>query len=182
MGWIDGALAMVVVALSGDPTPLAPGASGPGRTPAMEFNRDIRPILSDRCYQCHGPDAARRKANLRLDQESSSKSVRDGRRAIVPGDLDASELYRRITAEDDSERMPPVKSGKTFSAAEIERIGRWITEGAKWQPHWAFIAPESPPTPHVRRQDWIRNPIDAFVLARLEGEGLAPAPRPSGAS
>ena len=91
-----------------------------------------------------------RKANLRLDQESSSKSVRDGRRAIAPGDLDASELYRRITAEDDSERMPPVKSGKTLSAAEIERIGRWIAEGAKWQPHWAFIVPKSPPAPHVR--------------------------------
>ncbi len=167
---------MVVIALSGEPTPSAPGALGPGRTAVVEFNRDVRPILSDRCYQCHGPDAARRKANLRLDQESSAKSGRDGRRAIVPGDLDASELYRRITAEDDSERMPPVKSGKAVSAAEIERIGRWITEGAKWQPHWALVAPKCPPTPVLRRQDWTRNPIDAFVLARLESEGLAPAP------
>ena len=142
----------------------------------MEFNRDIRPILSDRCYQCHGPDGAKRKANLRLDQESSSKSVRDGRRAIAPGDLEASELYQRITAEDDSERMPPVKSGKTLSAAEIERIGRWITEGAKWQPHWAFIAPKSPPTPQVRDQDWPRNPIDAFHPGppRTRGAGAGP--------
>ena len=174
MGWIAGALAFAVVALSGDDD--AFGVAD------VEFNRDIRPILSDRCYQCHGPDGAKRKANLRLDQESSAKSDRDGRRAIAPGDLDASELYRRITAEDDSERMPPVKSGKTLSAAEIERIGRWITEGAKWQPHWAFIAPKSPPTPQVRHQDWPRNPIDAFILARLESEGLAPAPRPSGGS
>jgi Protein of unknown function (DUF1553)/Protein of unknown function (DUF1549)/Concanavalin A-like lectin/glucanases superfamily/Planctomycete cytochrome C len=164
VGWIGGAVAIVIVALSGF-----------GRLPDLEFNRDIRPILSDRCYQCHGPDGARRKANLRLDQESSSKSVRDGRRAIAPGDLDASELYRRITAEDDSDRMPPVKSGKTLSAAEVERIGRWITEGAKWQPHWAFIAPKRPPAPHVRGQGWVRNPIDAFILARLETEGLAPA-------
>ena len=166
---------MVVVALSGDPTALAPGASGPGRSPEVEFNRDIRPILSDRCYQCHGPDSAKRKANLRLDQESSSKSVRDGRRAIAPGDLDASELYQRITAEDVSERMPPVKSGKTLSAGEIERIRRWITEGAKWQPHWAFIVPKSPRAPRVQGRDWLRNPIDAFILARLETEGLAPA-------
>jgi hypothetical protein len=175
VGWIGAAFAMFVVAASGDPTPFASGASGPGRSPDVEFNRDIRPILSDRCYQCHGPDGAKRKANLRLDQESSSKSVRDGRRAIAPGDLDASELYQRITAEDVSVRMPPVTSGKTLGAGEIERIRRWITEGAKWQPHWAFIAPKNPQAPRVRGRDWLRNPIDAFILARLEREGLAPA-------
>jgi hypothetical protein len=175
VGWIECALAMVLAALSGDPGTLASDASGPVSSPTVEFNRDIRPILSDRCYQCHGPDGARRKANLRLDQESSTQSERDGHRAITPGDLEASELYRRITAEDDSERMPPVKSGKTLSAAEVERIGRWITEGAKWQPHWAFIAPKSPPAPHVRGEGWARNPIDAFILGRLESEGLAPA-------
>jgi len=176
LGWITAALAIAVVALSGDPAPLAPGAPEPGGLPGVEFNRDIRPILSDRCYQCHGPDAAKRKAHLRLDQESPAKAIHDGRRAIAPGDLEASELYQRITAEDDSERMPPVKSGKTLTAAEIERIGRWIAEGAKWQPHWAFIAPKIPPTPQVSHQDWPRNPIDAFILARLEREGLAPAP------
>ena len=117
----------------------------------------------------------KRKANLRLDQEWSSKSVRDGRRAIAPGDLDASELYQRITAEDVSERMPPVKSGKTLSAIEVQRIGRWITEGAKWEPHWSFVVPKSMPIPLVRDQSWPRNPIDAFVLARLEREGLPPA-------
>jgi Protein of unknown function (DUF1553)/Protein of unknown function (DUF1549)/Concanavalin A-like lectin/glucanases superfamily/Planctomycete cytochrome C len=175
VGWIGAALAMVVVALLGDPTPLTPSGSEPSRLPAVDFNRDIRPILSDRCYQCHGPDSAKRKAKLRLDQESSSKSAHDGRRAIAPGDLDGSELYRRITAEDISERMPPVKSGKSLSAVEVERIGRWITEGAKWQPHWAFITPHNPPVPHVRGQGWVRNAIDAFILARLEREGLAPA-------
>jgi len=163
VGWIAGALAIAAVALA-------------GASPPVEFNRDIRPILSDNCYQCHGPDGAKRKADLRLDQESSAKAGRDGRRAIVPGDLEASELYQRITAEDVSERMPPVKSGKTLSAAQIDRIGRWIAEGAKWQPHWAFIPPRRPPIPHVRHQDRVRSPIDAFILARLEREGLAPSP------
>jgi hypothetical protein len=176
LGWITAALTIVVVALAGDSAPSAPGASGPDRSLGVEFNRDIRPILSDRCYQCHGPDGAKRKANLRLDQEAPAKAMRDGRRAIAAGDLEASELYQRITSEDDSERMPPVKSGKTLSAIEIERIRRWIAEGAKWQPHWAFIAPKRPITPQVRHQHWPRNPIDSFILARLEREGLAPAP------
>jgi len=162
VGWIAGAIAIAVVALSGGPPP-------------VDFNRDIRPILSDNCYQCHGPDGAKRKANLRLDQDSPAKADRDGGRAIVPGDLEASELYQRITAEDVSERMPPSKSGKTLSAAQIDRIGRWISEGAKWQSHWAFIPPRRPQVPHVRHQDRARNPIDAFILARLEREGLAPA-------
>ena len=141
----------------------------------VEFNRDIRPILSDQCYQCHGPDSARRKANLRLDQESSAKADRDGTRAIVPGDLDASELYQRITAEDADERMPPAKSGKSLTASQIELIRRWIVDGAHWQPHWAFIPPRRPGVPRVRHQDRVRNPIDAFILARLEREGLAPS-------
>jgi len=163
VGWIAGALAIAVIALSDG-------------SPAVEFNREIRPILSDNCYQCHGPDGAKRKANLRLDQEASVRADRDGGRAIVPGDLEASELYQRITAEDVSERMPPAKSGKTLSAGQIDRIRRWIAQGARWQSHWAFIAPQSPPIPHVRDQDHVRNPIDAFILARLEREGLAPSP------
>src|SRR5579883_1370839 len=142
----------------------------------VEFNRDIRPILSDQCYQCHGPDSAQRKANLRLDQESSAKADRDGTRAIVPGDLDASELYQRITAEDPGERMPPAKSGKSLTASQIELIRRWIVEGAHWQPHWAFLPPRRHAVPRVHHQDRVRNPIDAFILARLEREGLAPAP------
>ncbi len=162
VGLIAGAVAIAVVALGGE-------------SPAVDFNRDIRPILSDNCYQCHGPDGAKRKAGLRLDQESSAKAERDGRRALVPGDLEASELYQRITAEDASERMPPVKSGKTLSADQIDRIRRWIAQGGKWQPHWAFVPPQSPPVPHVRDQGRVRNPIDAFILDRLEREGLAPS-------
>jgi hypothetical protein len=142
---------------------------------AIAFNRDIRPILADNCYQCHGPDGAKRKAGLRLDQESSAKADRDGSRAIVPGDLEASELYQRITAENDSERMPPAKSGKTLSADQIDRIRRWIAQGATWQPHWSFIAPKRPPIPNVRDRDRVRNPIDSFLLDRLERAGLAPS-------
>jgi hypothetical protein len=152
------------------------GPAGRLAAPAsVEFNRDIRPILSDECYQCHGPDAAKRKAKLRLDQESSAKSDRDGVCAIVPGDLSASELYRRITSQDDAERMPPVKSGKSLTSAQIELLGRWIAEGAGWQPHWAFIAPKVPAIPSVGRREWLRNAIDAFILARLEHERLVPA-------
>ncbi len=153
-------------------------AEGPHTSPAttVEFNRDIRPILSDHCYQCHGPDSAKRKAGLRLDQEAAVKAGRDGRQAIVAGDLDASVLYRRITSTDDDDRMPPVKSGKTLTKAQVELIGRWIAEGAKWQTHWAFIPPRRPAVPAVKRPLWARNPIDHFILARLEQEGLEPSP------
>jgi mono/diheme cytochrome c family protein len=175
VGWIATAIVIALGALPapGDPPP---GPSIATAAPAsVEFNRDIRPILSDHCYQCHGPDAARRKANLRLDQESSAKAERDGLRAIVPGDLEASELFRRINAPDPSERMPPVKSGKSLSPDQIDRIRRWIAAGARWQPHWSLIPLGRPPVPHVRGAGWVRNPIDAFILARLEREGLAPA-------
>ncbi len=132
--------------------------------------------MSDTCYPCHGPDSARRKANLRFDQESSARADRDGVRAIVPSDLDASELYQRITAEDVDRHMPPAKSGKSLDAKQINLIRRWIAEGAKWQPHWAFIPPRQPAAPLIQHQAWVRNPIDAFIVARLERAGLAPSP------
>ena len=173
MGWLAGLFLIAIFAMPGDS---APGArEGTAAPEPIEFNRDIRPILSDRCYQCHGPDAARRKADLRLDQESSAKADRDGGRAIVPGNAKDSELYRRIKADDPAERMPPPKSGKSLSAVEIEKLGRWIDQGAKWQPHWSFIAPVRPQVPRVASRERICNPIDAFIQARLEREGLAPA-------
>jgi len=158
--------------------PPSSAVEGPQTSPktTVEFNRDIRPILSDHCYQCHGPDSAKRKAGLRLDQEAPAKAGRDGPHAIVAGDLDASELYRRITSTDDGDRMPPVKSGKALVKSQVELIGRWIAEGAKWQPHWAFIPPRRPPVPAVKRPHWAFNPIDGFILARLEREGLEPSP------
>jgi hypothetical protein len=165
VGWI----ALVLLAISGEPATTAPADP-------IAFNRDIRPILSDHCYPCHGPDSARRKAGLRLDLESSAKADHDGVRAIVPGDVDASELHRRINAADADERMPPPKTGKSLTASQIETLRRWIAEGAPWQRHWAFIPPERPAIPRVGRPEWVRNPIDAFILARLEHDQLVPSP------
>ncbi len=173
MKWLASTLAASILAILVAPAPTL--ADGPPAPETVEFNRDIRPILSDRCYQCHGPDAAKRKADLRLDDETSAKAQRDGRRAIVPGDLTASELYQRITAQDAGERMPPAKSGKTLSPTEIEKLKRWISQGACWQPHWSFIPPVRPAAPRIPNAVGLRNPIDAFIHARLAAEGLKPS-------
>jgi len=143
----------------------------------VSYNRDIRPVLSDKCFSCHGPDAKARKAGLRLDIEAEAKAVlRSGGVALVAGDRAASSLYTRITAQDPSDLMPPTSTGHTLKPAEIEAIGRWIDGGAAYEPHWAFVAPTLPETPAVTDADWPVNEIDAFVLARLEGEGIAPSP------
>jgi mono/diheme cytochrome c family protein len=141
---------------------------------AVRFNRDIRPILSDNCFQCHGPDAAKRKAELRLDLESGAKG-KDGAGPIVPGKPDESELWRRITSDDPEVRMPPALSGKKLTSAQIETIGRWIAGGANWEKHWSFIPVVRPEVPRVTRAAWVRNPIDAFIAARLEAAGLEPS-------
>jgi hypothetical protein len=151
-----------------------PAAAADGGLP-VEFNRDVRPILSENCFQCHGPDKGKRKANLRLDSEADALADRDGRRALVPGDPGRSLLYHRITAADD-ERMPPAKSGKRLTAHQVELLRRWIEQGAKWQKHWSLIPPARPPLPAVRDASWPRNSIDHFILARLEQEGLRPSP------
>src|SRR5262245_53202399 len=151
------------------------GAAGPA-SPPVEFNRYIRPILSDTCFPCHGPDKAKRKADLRLDTEEGAFADRGGFRAVVPGKPADSEVIRRITATDAGERMPPAKSGRTLTPRQIDTLRRWVEQGAKWQPHWAYVPPERPALPAVKRAGWVRNPIDAFVLARLEREGLAPSP------
>ena len=117
------------------------------------------------------------KGKLRLDSaQAATAPAASGSPAIVPGKLDESELYRRITSPDPDERMPPAKSGKSLSAAEIEQLKTWIEEGAEYEGHWAFIPPVRPALPPVHRDQWVRNPIDAFVLARLEKEGLTPSP------
>jgi mono/diheme cytochrome c family protein len=142
----------------------------------VEFNRDIRPLLSDTCFQCHGLDQGQRKADLRLDTEAGAFAPLDGRRAIVPGKPADSELYLRISAADADERMPPASSGRKLTESQIELIRKWIEQGAQWQKHWSFLPPQRPAVPAVRDAGWGRNPIDAFVLARLEREGLAPSP------
>jgi hypothetical protein len=146
--------------------------------PPIEFNRDIRPILSDKCFTCHGPDAANRKTKLRFDIESGALiELREGKHAIVAGDPDHSEMFRRITSTDKTYRMPPAYMGRDkLSDKEIQLIRDWIQQGAKWTPFWSFIPPQRPPLPAVHLQTWPRNPIDNFILSRLEREGLQPSP------
>ena len=108
----------------------------------VDFNRDIRPLLSDRCFQCHGPDASTREAGLRLDEELAAKRDRGGYAAVVPGDAGHSELIRRITSEDDNEKMPPPHLGKPLAAAEVELLKRWVDEGAQWSKAWAYVPPQ----------------------------------------
>jgi mono/diheme cytochrome c family protein len=160
-------------------------ASGPlsGDETKISYDRDIRPILADNCFACHGPDASQRKAKLRLDTRAGALAeLRGGSRAVVPGKPDDSVLLERITSEAASQRMPPKKTGKTLTTAQIDLLRRWIIEGAPYAVHWAFVPPMRHALPKVRPQaepgneGWVRNAIDAFILARLERAGLQPSP------
>jgi hypothetical protein len=141
-----------------------------GRAAEVDFTRDVRPILSRHCFKCHGPDDKARKAKLRLDVRAEAL-----RKAIVPGKPDDSELVRRLFADED-EVMPPPAAKNPLTDAEKQTLKRWVAAGAEYRTHWAFVAPRQAPLPKVRQADWPRNPIDAFVLARLEAEGLRPSP------
>jgi hypothetical protein len=140
----------------------------------IEFNRDIRPILSENCFQCHGPDSGTREADLRLDRQEDAMADRGGYAAIVPGDEEASEFVRRITSEDEFEVMPPLDSHKTLKPEQIALLKRWIAEGAQWSPAWSYVPPKQHELPTVKDKSWAKNWIDRFVLARLEQEGLSP--------
>jgi Protein of unknown function (DUF1553)/Protein of unknown function (DUF1549)/Concanavalin A-like lectin/glucanases superfamily/Planctomycete cytochrome C len=137
-----------------------------GRAEPVRFNRDVLPILADKCFACHGPDAAKRKGKLRLDREV------DARRVLG----ESSELVHRITADDADERMPPQDSGRTLTAAQTETLRRWVAEGARWEKHWAFVPPTRPEPPAVTDAGWPKTPIDRFILARLEQAGMKPSP------
>jgi hypothetical protein len=144
------------------------------------YRRDVLPLLSDRCFKCHGPDSASREAGLRLDQpEAATAELDSGAMAVVPGDVENSALVERIFSDDPDVVMPPADSGKSLSPAERELLRRWVESGAEYQPHWAFVAPMRPDVPAVSHADLVNNPIDAFVLARLEAEKMEPAPRAS---
>ena len=136
----------------------------------VKFNRDIRPILSNNCFLCHGPDKGRRKADMRLDLEAEAKR----KDAIVAGKLSESELWARITNSDVDERMPPKESKKELNAHQIALLKKWIEQGAKYEGHWAYISPKQPPLPQPGAK-WGNNPIDSFVAARLRAEGLEPS-------
>ena len=141
----------------------------------VDYNLDVRPILADNCFACHGPDAKTREANLRFDTKAGAFSEPSGYPVIVPGKPEESELHLRIASNDDFYRMPPPGFNKTLTPAQIDTITQWIREGAKWEEHWAFTTPVRPTPPDVKNGDWIRNPIDAFILSRLEKDGLSPA-------
>jgi hypothetical protein len=143
----------------------------------VDFDHEVRPILSENCFLCHGPDEGRRKAKLRFDRkEEALMTLKDGSFAIVPGDPGKSQMIARVSSKDAEEVMPPIKSGKKLAPQQVELLRRWIAEGALWQKHWAFVPPERPPLPAVKTRKWARNEIDTFVLARLEHEKMQPSP------
>ena len=143
----------------------------------VDFTRDVRPILAQNCLLCHGPDAKVRKADLRLDTpEGALAALEGGRRAVVPGKPDQSELIKRITTSDKDDVMPPSKTGKTLTPAQVETLRSWIAQGAPYAKHWAFVKPVRPAVPAVKDAAWPKNDIDRFILARLEHEGLKPSP------
>jgi mono/diheme cytochrome c family protein len=164
--------ALVLLARLGPPRPAAAAPA-----PPVDFNRQVLPILADNCFACHGPDEKQRKAKLRLDtKEGAFAKLRSGGFAIVPGKSADSALVERITADDPHRVMPPVKTHKKLTPEQVALLTRWIDQGAPWSLHWAFVAPRRPDLPRVTDAAWVRNPIDRFILARLEKEGLHPSP------
>ena len=165
-----GAVACLVGALAGWFIPVADASDS-----TLDFNRDVRPILSDRCFACHGPDAEDRQAGLRLDgRDAAITALESGGTAIVPGKPEASEMLVRITSTDPDVVMPPPHVNKPITQAEAEVLRRWIAEGAEYRGHWAFERVQRPAVPEVKNAAWPQTPIDRFILARLEHEGLAP--------
>ncbi|MDX2038846.1 MAG: PSD1 and planctomycete cytochrome C domain-containing protein [Isosphaeraceae bacterium] len=162
---------LVLVALG---VPSAVRAEDPAPKPGakFEFGRDIRPILSDKCFTCHGPDDAQRKADLRLDRQESALQMR----AIVPGKVEESELFQRITSKDPEEVMPPPKHGKPLTQEEVDKLRGWIEQGASYSRHWAFVPPRKVAPPVVADSEFVRNTVDRFVRAKLDSLGLKPSP------
>lgn len=147
-------------------------AVGPLAGAPVEFNRDIRPILAENCFYCHGQDANKRQAELRLDVRDDAVRAK----AIVPGDVAASEFVRRIHTSAADEQMPPPDSNRRLSPEQKKLLEQWIAEGAIYQSHWAFIAPMRPALPEIENGQRARNPLDRFVLAKLDAVGLTPSP------
>ncbi len=159
---------------------LSSPAFGKEKPGEVDFLEDVRPILAGKCFPCHGPDKAKRKSGLRLDTAGGIFSKRkSGHRVVVPGDSASSLLIERVATSDADELMPPVDSELALSPGQVDILRRWVDSGAQWKEHWAYRAPVRPPLPEVKDSAWVRNPVDAFVLARLEKENLAPAPAAS---
>jgi hypothetical protein len=167
----------VLAVNGGSPRPAAPETP----TTVIDFNRDIRPLLADNCWKCHGPDEKERKGKLRLDTREGALAPRKDGAAIVPGEPAKSLVLERLTSDDAELRMPPKKTGKQLTPKQVELVREWIKQGAKWNKHWAFVPPQRPAVPTFRGNSQIpyfplRNSIDHFVLARLRQEGLQPSP------
>ncbi len=145
-------------------------------SPDIDFSRDIRPILSDHCFACHGPDENKLEADLRLDTRGGLFRESDDIRVVVPGKPKRSEMFRRISSTDPDEQMPPAKFRRPLKPEQIELIRRWIDSGAEWKQHWSFVAPQRPAGPDVSQPQWVSNSIDRFILARLDRENLKPSP------
>ncbi len=156
------------------------GVSDDGPSPndrRVDYLREVRPILAQHCFQCHGPDGETRKAKLRFDEKEVAFSERKGKHVIAPGDPAGSLVMERITSENERKRMPPADKAEPLTPEKIETLRLWIEQGAPWPEHWAFMAPLRPEPPAVRDEAWVENEIDRFVLERLEKEGLSPSPR-----
>ena len=166
-------LLLAALALTG----ALPAASANGTDGPVDFGSEVLPLLSNRCFACHGPDTSQRKTGLRFDTEAGAfAELASGGFAIVRGDPDQSVMLKRITSDDPALRMPPAYLGHDKLAdAEITLIRRWIEQGAKWRKHWSFVPPKRPERPSVEKHDWPRNAMDSFVLRRLEQEGLSPS-------
>ena len=158
-------------------TSAAESAAAAAPPAEIDFQRDVRPLLSRHCFKCHGPDDKARKSKLRLDlRDDALRPAKSGKSAIIPGKPDASELLLRINAPDAADLMPPPETKNPLTAAQKKILHRWIAAGAEYRPHWAFVAPRSAPLPRILNERWPKNPIDDFVLARLEASGLQPSP------
>ena len=152
------------------------GKQSTGFVRGVDYNRDVRPILSQHCFKCHGPDEGQRQAKLRLDQRAGALALLSGgQRAVVPGKPEASTLVARVFSHG-NDIMPPAYANKPLSDKEKDTLKQWIANGATYQPHWAFVPPHAAPIPRVKNTTWPRNPIDNFILARLEQQGLKPSP------
>lgn len=171
-GWVIG-LAMAIPAV----VPTTPSVEARDDAGQVSFDREIRPILAENCYRCHGPDPGRRKASLRLDRRQDVfASLEDGAVAVVPGRPEASELYLRVAESDETLRMPPGKASGRLSAFQVETLRRWIAEGAHWEDHWSQVPPLRPRIPDAQGYAWARNAIDRFLMRTMEKKRLAPSP------
>src|SRR5579864_7682257 len=148
-------------------------ASGADKA-SLDYDRDIRPILSENCFLCHGQDSKKRMAGLRLDSFEGATADRGGHAPLVPGKPEASAIYQRISAEQADRRMPPAFSNRSLTTDQIATLRRWIEEGGVYSKHWPFVPPKLPAAPSVADRNWVKQPIDAFVYRRLALEGLRP--------